>query len=175
MNAQFAQLRGRFLTGLKPVIEWYQGRAPQEQRILQWLALIAAVLLMIIAIWMPAWNIRSTQLSEYQSQQKLLTWIQSNETQIRQTKSNASGQPSLGDDWIAGLSRSATDSSVTIKSFNPEGNNSVRVQLENQAFAAAFNWLQKLSGLGIQVVSAEFTPGQEEGRVNLRASLSSAL
>lgn len=172
MSSLFSQWRDAFSKGIQPAVSWYEGREDREKRVLQLLAATVVALLFFSAVWMPAWQVRDHQVAQWQSQAKLLSWMQLNEAQVRGRQQSGAKTSTAGDDWIAGLSRSAGLSSVTIKSFNPEGSDSVRVQLENQAFSAAYSWLQALAASGIYVVSAEFLPGSDEGRVNLRASLS---
>jgi general secretion pathway protein M len=172
MNSVIAQWRDGVSKGIQPAVSWYEEREDREKRVLQLLGATVIALLVFSVIWMPAWQVRDDQVAQWRSQTKLLSWMQLNEVQVRGRQQSGAKTPLAGDDWIAGLSRSAASSSVTIKSFNPEGSDSVRVQLENQAFSAAYSWLQALDVSGIYVVSAEFLPGSEEGRVNLRASLS---
>ncbi|MBQ0755374.1 MAG: type II secretion system protein M [Gammaproteobacteria bacterium] len=172
MNSLFNQWRDAFTKSVQPAVVWYEGREDREKLVLQLLVTTLIALLLFSAVWMPAWQVRDNQVAQWQSQTKLLSWMQLNELQVRSRQQSGGKTSSAGDDWIAGLSRSASLSSVTIKSFNPEGSDSVRVQLENQAFSAAYSWLQALAESGIYVVSAEFLPGSDEGRVNLRASLS---
>lgn len=173
MNSLISQWRDAFSKGIQPAVVWYESREDREKMVLQLLGATVIALLLFSVVWMPAWNVRGNQMAQWHSQAKLLSWMQLNELQVRSRQQSGGKTSSAGDDWIAGLSRSAGLSSVTIKSFNPEGNNSVRVQLENQAFSSAYSWLQSLAANGIYVVSAEFLPGTDDGRVNLRASLSS--
>lgn len=172
MNALINQWRDKFSKVIQPATDWYVSRESREKLVLQLLAVTVVAILLFSAVWMPAWSVRNSQMAQWRSQTKLLSWMQSNEMQVRSRQQTGSKTSAAGDDWIAGLSRSAGLSSVTIKSFNPEGSNAVRVQLENQAFSSAYSWLQSLAANGIYVVSAEFLPGSDEGRVNLRASLS---
>jgi len=174
MKAQISQLQTRALTALKPAIDWYQSRQPREQKVLQVLGLLVALLLSVSLVWMPAWDIRAQQRSSWQAQEKVRAWISANAPVIRQLQTGSGGN-SMAGDWMSGLSRSAAAASVTLKSINQEADQSVRVQLENQSFDAAFLWLQALSGQGIQVASAEVLPGAGSGRINLRATLKQAL
>ena len=172
MNQKILELREEAEKQLKPALDWYQAREPREQLVLRAIAGTIALLMVVTLIWMPAWQVRDNEISEWQAQAKLLAWMQSNESTIRQRQSST-GQKRVGSsgDWIAGLTRSASGAAVTLKSYNPEGEDSARIQLENQAFSATYLWLQQLSEDGIQVVSAEFMPGSEPGRINLRATL----
>ena len=176
MNARIAALREKAVQRAAPAISWYQSRQPREQRVLQALLATVIVLLLISALWMPAWNVRAREISNWERQGKLLAWIQGNAAMIRQQKQAAPGNSAApAGNWIAGLSKSAASANVVLKGFNPDGDNSVRIQLENQPFSASFLWLQQLSSQGIQVSSAEILPGAAPGRINLRATLRQAL
>ena len=174
MRAQISQFQARAITALKPALDWYHSREQREQKVLQLLALVVALLLLVSLVWMPAWDMRAQQRDSWQAQEKLRAWIAANEPVIRQLQAS-SGANSMAGDWMSGLSRSAAAASVTLKSINQEADQSVRVQLENQPFDAAYLWLQALSGQGIQVASAEVLPGAGSGRINLRATLKQAL
>ena len=174
MKAQISQLQSRAITALKPAIDWYQSRQAREQKVLQLLALVVALLMLVSLVWMPAWETRAQQRNSWQAQEKLRAWIAANEPVIRQLQASTGGNRMAGD-WMSGLSRSAAAASVTVKSINQEADQSVRVQLENQSFDATFLWLQSLAGQGIQVASAEVLPGAGSGRINLRATLKQGL
>lgn len=175
MNQKLIELQQKLATVAMPAVQWYKGREPRERLVLQGLALMLAVLMVFMLIWQPAWSARAKQMQQWQAQARLLQWMQSNEAQIRQRQSNGSKSQAMQGDWISALTRSAAAASVNLKGFNPEGDDAVRIQLENQPFAATFSWLQSLSDLGVQVTSAEFTPGSGTGRVNLRATLRRSL
>lgn len=172
MTSVTHQFRDSISKKMTPVVAWYEGREEREKVVLQLLAATVLILMFLSLVWMPAWSVRDDQMNQWQSRTKLLSWMQLNEAEIRARQQQSGKAPSAGNDWVAGLSRSAQAASVTIKSFSPEGGDGARIQLENQAFAATYRWLQTLAGQGIYVNSAEFLPGNDEGRVNLRASLS---
>ncbi len=175
MRQQLQQYREQAQRALAPAKAWYQSREPREQRVLQVLAVLVALLLVWMLIWQPAWSTRAAQKNQWLAQARMQQWMAANEPQIRQAQRSGNRGASVQGDWISALTRSAATASVTLKGFNPEGEDSVRIQLENQSFAATFSWLQSLAEQGVQVASAEFMPGTGTGRINLRATLRRSL
>ena len=171
MNAQWQELQQKVATAMLPARQWYQSREPREQQVLKLLAAVVALLLFWAVIWQPAWSVRAQQIQQWESQAQLLQWMQANENQIRTAQRSGNKTTAQQGDWISSLTRSAATTGITLKGFTPEGDDGVRIQLENQPFAAAFGWLQLLSTQGVQVASAEFLPGAGAGRVNVRATL----
>src|SRR5690606_40060586 len=88
MKAQISQLQSRAVTALKPAIDWYQSRQANEQKVLQLLALVLALLMLVALVWMPAWETRAQQRNGWQAQEKLRTWISANEPAIRQVQAS---------------------------------------------------------------------------------------
>jgi len=175
MRQQLAQYRDKGEQALAPLKQWYQSREPREQKVLQLLAVVIALLLVWGLVWQPAWNVREAQQKQWLAQARMQQWMQANSTQVKAAQRSGNRTSAVQGDWVSALTRSATAASVTLKGFNPEGDDAVRIQLENQPFAATFNWLQSLSQQGVQVASAEFMPGTGTGRVNLRATLRRSL
>src|SRR5690606_20808774 len=126
MKAHISQLQSRAITALKPAIDWYQSRQAREQKVLQLLALVVALLMLVSLVWMPAWETRAQQRNSWQAQEKLRAWVAANEPVIRQLQASTGGNRMAGD-WMSGLSRSAAAASVTVKSINQEADQSVRV------------------------------------------------
>lgn len=158
---------------LAPAIAWYRQRDEREQRALQLLAAAAAVMLVYLIVWQPVMGGYQAAKARYQHNQGLLAWIQSNADAVRQQRSNSPQRPAGdGDDWINVINSSASREGLSLRGFTPEGNDAVRVTLEQQNFAAAMGWLQALdSEYGIRAATIEVTAGQQPGTVNIRATL----
>src|SRR5690554_6521296 len=98
--------------------------------------------------------------------------MEDNALAIRQRQGQARPRPAAAGDWVAQLSRSATNGGVILRGFNPEGDNAVRIQIEGQPFDNVMIWLQYLEQeQGIVVSMAEFSATSNPGLINLRATL----
>lgn len=166
------QLREELNKKLTPAITWYQQRETREQRILQLLAVLLAVALVYWAIWQPSWEARQDARQRYLSNQQTLEWIQSNADAVRAVRGGGENRGSrLGANWISEVSRSARNHGLTLRGFTPNGNDSVRVQLENQPASGLLVWLQSLEEQGLTLTTLEMSAGDKSGTASLRATL----
>lgn len=157
---------------LAPAKLWFNQREPREQLALRVLAVALALVALVVLIWQPLVTSHTDAKALYVKNSRLHAWIEENSNAIRAASQSAGRAPAPGGDWIAQLSRSAATAGVELRGFNPEGDQSVRIQIEAQPFADVVNWLQQLETVqGIRVATAEFSPTSASGLVNLRATL----
>jgi len=174
MKAIMATLMDRLRPVMAPAQAWFQQRPPREQFALKVLSAAFALTLVYVLLWQPLLNWHNSASQRYQSNARLLSWIDDNAAAIRAASrrpANRSTAMSSGD-WIAQLSRSASSAGVSLRGFTPEGEQGVRIQLEAQPFAETLAWLQTLEGQGVRVSSVEFSSTSATGLVNVRATLS---
>ena len=171
---RFTVLTEQLHNRLAPARAWFEQREPREQLSLRVLAIALALTLLWLLIWKPLQHGRQSAVDDYQRNARLKTWIEDNSNAVRgATRNNAS--VSAGADWIAQLSRSADSAGVALRGFSPEGEQSVRIQIEAQPFAEVLSWLQQLENeQGIRVANAEFSSTSSPGLINLRATLKRA-
>ncbi|MEE4252237.1 MAG: type II secretion system protein M [Alcanivoracaceae bacterium] len=157
---------------LVPAKLWFSQREPREQLALKVLAVALTLVLLVALIWQPLVSSHADAKAEYARNSRLHAWIEDNSAAIRGASQGGNRPTAPAGDWIAQLSRSAATAGVDLRGFNPEGDQSVRIQIEAQPFADVVNWLQQLeSGQGIRVATAEFSSTSSSGLVNLRATL----
>ena len=172
MKQKTQQLRDELDKKLAPAVAWYQERETREQRILQLLAVLFAVAVVYWLIWQPSWEARESARQRYIANQQTLSWIESNADAVRAAKgSRSGGSAQLGSNWVSGISRSAQSYGLTLRGFTPNGNESVRVQLENQPASPMLMWLQSLEQKGLSLATLEMSAGDKPGTANLRATL----
>ncbi len=170
----FASLTEQLHSRLAPVRVWFEQREPREQMALRVLAIALALTLLWLLIWQPLQHGHQSAVDDYQRNARLKTWIEDNSNAVRGA-AQANGKVTAGADWIAQLSRSADNSGVALRGFSPEGEQSVRIQIEAQPFAEVLSWLQQLENeQGIGVANAEFSSTSSPGLINLRATLKRA-
>ncbi|MCC1498102.1 type II secretion system protein GspM [Alcanivorax sp. 1008] len=168
LNNLFAPLEAR----LAPARLWFSQREPREQLALRVLAVALALVLLVALVWQPLVASHDDARDLYAKNSRLHAWIEDNSEVVRRASQGGNRAPAPGGDWIAQLSRSAAAAGVDLRGFNPEGDQSVRIQIEAQPFADVVNWLQQLeTGQGIRVATAEFSSTSSSGLVNLRATL----
>jgi len=100
-----------------------------------------------------------------------LEWINANSGAVQAARAGSNSNSRLPDNWVSDVSRSADDFGLTLKGFSPDGNRSVRIQLEEQPAAQTVLWLQSLQEKGVQLGNLEMTPGGKSGTATVRATL----
>jgi general secretion pathway protein M len=174
MNAKIEETRQRLRKGLAPAIAWYREREPREQRVLQLLSVLFALALVYWLIWQPSWNAREDARQRYLANQETLTWIESNAPAVRAARGGASKSTgsTLGANWVSDISRSAQSYGLTLRGFTPNGDRSVRIQMENQPASQILLWLHSLEQRGVALATMEMSAGDQSGTASLRATLS---
>lgn len=172
MNATLKHYQNQLKQYGQPLATWFAALQPREQLLVRVLLLALLLTLAVLLIWQPITGSRDQALARYQREASLYYWIDSNAEAIRQQRGAAQAAAVSSGDWISELSRSAAGFNLALRSFNPEGDSAVRIQLESQPFAETLAWLELLAlEQGIAVASVEFTPTTSPGLINLRATL----
>ncbi|EKF73587.1 general secretion pathway protein M [Alcanivorax hongdengensis A-11-3] len=165
-----AQLKTTAAQRLAPVQQWYESREPREQRVLQVLALVMALVLLYWLLWAPSMAAREKARQRYIANTQTLEWISDNAEAVRAATRGSDRNAPPGN-WVSNVSRSADQYGLTLKGFSPQGNQSVRIQLENQPAAQTVLWLQSMVSQGLELASIEMSPGDKPGTSTLRATL----
>lgn len=152
--------------------QWYASREAREQTVLKVLAGVAFFVVLYWLIWAPSLAARDQARQQYVANMQTLEWINANSDAVQAARANSSnGGSSLSGNWVSDVSRSADDFGLTLKGFSPDGNRSVRIQLEDQPAAQTVLWLQSLQEKGVQLGNLEMTPGGKSGTATVRATL----
>lgn len=168
----FSDLSAQWRARLVPAQQWWQQREPRERLALSVLGVALGVTLVWMVLVQPLLAFHADARRDYLQQTRLLNWMEDNAPAIRQRQGQARPRPAAAGDWVAQLSRSATNGGVILRGFNPEGDNAVRIQIEGQPFDNVMIWLQYLEQeQGIVVSMAEFSATSNPGLINLRATL----
>tara|TARA_B100000676_G_C18063539_1_gene839388 strand:+ start:578 stop:1093 length:516 start_codon:yes stop_codon:yes gene_type:complete len=166
-----AELKKLATERLSQFEQWYAGREPREQKVLLLLAVVAVFVMLYWLIWAPSLAARDQARQQYVSHTQTLEWINANSGAVQAARASKGTAGSLPANWVSGVSRSADDFGLTLKGFSPDGNRSVRVQLEDQPAAQTVLWLQSLQQKGVQLGNLEMTPGGKSGTATVRATL----
>lgn len=151
--------------------QWYASREPREQTVLKVLASVAVFVVLYWLVWAPSLAARDQARQQYVANMQTLEWINANSGAVQAARSNSNGSSRLPENWVSDVSRSADDFGLTLKGFSPDGNRSVRIQMEDQPAAQTVLWLQSLQEKGVQLGNLEMTPGGKSGTATVRATL----
>lgn len=147
--------------------DWYQARAPREQRVLR-LGAVAALALACLAIVLPLQRGVSSGKQRVESKLQDLEWLR----QVGPTLAAAgptAAPPESQESLVVLIDRSARESGLAkaVTGSQPSGAGGLRVQLEKAEFNLLVAWLSRLTTQhGLRVESASIDAAPEPGLVN---------
>lgn len=119
----------------------------------------------------PAINFARDARAELEQAQEDLIWMQANALAARQAGARP-GQAGVGQSLLTAVNASARSSGLNLQRFEPDGEQRVRVTLENAVFTDVMRWvvtLQQQYGLAIDSFSADAQA--QPGIVNIRLTV----
>lgn len=154
----------------------YDQLSSRDQKALQVLALAVAITFAYLLVWRPVAEFRADAQADMESSRELLEWVRSKETAARAVAemNNEPGQTgSLGDDdLLKTVTDSADKSGMPLQRFEPSGDQTMRIWLEQVPFTDLTQWLAHLeSKYGIAVDQASLDRADQPGLVDARITL----
>lgn len=119
----------------------------------------------------PAMNFAGDSRAALEQAQADLIWMQANALAARQAGARAT-QAGVGQSLLTAVNASARSSGLNLQRFEPDGEQRVRVTLENAVFTDVMRWvviLQEQYGLAIDSFSADAQA--QPGIVNIRLTV----
>lgn len=152
--------------------QWFSALAPRERRLL--VAGAAALLLTVLyaAVVEPLTNRRAQLEQEIAAQRTLLAWMHQVGDQVR--PSGVAQRVGNGDSLFATVDRSARATALagSLQRVQPEGQQTVRIWLDDAPFDEMVRWIgtvERDHGVVVSALSVERT--QTAGLVNARLTL----
>lgn len=154
---------------------WYSLQ-PRERLMVAVCAAAVTIGLLYLLVWAPIAEGRAQLAVNVKAQQENLAWMRQASRQVRQARASNLGAVQVNDtrSMLAIIDSSATQAQIRqpIQRMEPEGNNGVKLSLENASFDAMIRWLGALKrSHNIDVVSATISPSATPGQVDTRLSL----
>lgn len=138
-------------------------------------ALLLAVL--YFAVWRPVTGFHDEALLNHEQAQSQLAWVKSNESKLQRLVENR-GKAQAGARIVdsralmSTITSSASASGIPLQRFEPSGDDTIRVWLEDVPFSQLAAWLEGLtSEQGIVIDQAALDRSDKPGRVSARLSL----
>lgn len=158
---------------LESLRQWYETRAPREQRILQVGAVLAVVILLVGGL-LPLNRAANAALERVERKQETLAFLR----QVGPSLAAAGPAPAVPqntESLVVLIDRSARESGLgeALTGSQPDGQGGLRVQLEKADFNAWAAWLARLvnqHGLRVEAATADSTgdPGIVNATVVVR-------
>lgn len=154
---------------------------PRDQKALRWLVVALLAGFLYFALWLPATRYHDHAETSRLNAAQLLTWMNSNAASIS-TLAGASrvdagadtaiNKPADSRALMGLVTGSARESGLVLQRFEPSGDNSVRIWMDNVPFSDVASWLETLSvENGVVIDQAALEKTDEEGNVTARLTL----
>ena len=159
--------------------EWWQNLQVREQRLLMAGGALLALLLVYALIWAPLVGGIGKLETSVAQQRETLAWMQKAAAEVKALRA-ASGRRSAGlggRSLLAVVDQTARAAGLggALKRVQPQGDDSVRVQMESASFDAMMRWLRNLlTQNGVFVTTITVERADAPGLVNVRATLNAA-
>ena len=153
--------------------EWFTSLAPRERAMVS----IAAVVVALALVYAVAWNPLASSVSRLQQsveeQQALKQWMQQSAAEVNQLR-GAAGSTDDHRSLLAVVDQTSKQSQLgpAVKRIEPDGQELVRVNLEQASFDDVVTWLGSLQrSYGVSVADVSIDRQADSGRVNARITL----
>ncbi|EAZ99879.1 type II secretion system protein GspM [Marinobacter sp. ELB17] len=152
---------------------------PRDQKALRWLVVALLAGFLYFALWLPATRYHDRAETSRLNAAQLLTWMNSNAASIstlagasRADADTAIEKPTDSRALMALVTRSSRESGLVLQRFEPSGDNSIRIWMDNVPFADVASWLETLSvESGVVIGQAALEQTAEAGKVKARLTL----
>ena len=155
----------------------YLDRLSERDRLLLMLVVAAVIILLLFAGWHSFASRVDRMHDVLSSQQATLAHMKQAAQQVRQLRGKAPVHSSAGQSLMALLDSTARQSGLhdAVKRVDPDGQDKVRLRLEQAGFDDMMRWLESLSrSYGITVENITIDRLDSVGLVNARLTLTGA-
>ncbi len=150
--------------------------AERERWLVATAGVVVAVALFYLLAWEPLFKAREELGQAVAAQRNTLRWMQEAADEVRVLKGSAArgGLQGRNRSLLSVLDQTATQAGIRdhIDRMEPEGQNSVKLWLDNVPFDPLIRWIERLERhYGVYTKRANFTPADEPGQVDARLTL----
>jgi len=155
------------------VKEWFTGLAPRERAMVSIAAVVVALALIYAVAWRPLASSVTRLENSVEEQQALKQWMQQSAAEVNRLRGTA-GASDDHRSLLAVVDQTSKQSQLgpAVKRIEPDGQELVRVSLEQASFDDMMTWLGSLQrSFGVSVADVSIDRQADSGRVNARITL----
>jgi general secretion pathway protein M len=154
--------------------EFWDGRTQREKTLLMWGGLVAAIALVYLVLWAPAYEGRARLRESLPVMQRQLAQMTAQANEARSLSGTVEGVMPTGGALKDALAKSLADNGMQAAQVQVIGA-AVQIQLKNASFPEWTMWLDDVRKLyKVQVAEAHIQALKPDGQVDLTASLQPA-
>lgn len=151
---------------------WYDSLNDTERLVVHAVAVLFILVLVLLLLILPAQNSLRDAQQKLTAQQSLLSWMKQNEPLARQAARGGSSASASNQPLPSLVTSTASSMGVTVKRFEPESDDKLRVWLEKASFDKTARWMHQLeSRYGIRIVNISVDAEREQGLINAKLVL----
>jgi len=153
--------------------DWFMRLAPRERLMVSAAAVVVIVALLYVLGWEPLASRIAHLEQSVTEQQALKQWMDQAAVEAKQLRGTSRVRRGGTQSLLAVVDQTAKRSHLgaAVKRIQPEGQDQVRVSLEQASFDDMVMWLGSLQSQGISVIDATMDRQSGAGRVNARITL----
>lgn len=155
--------------------EWWFGLQASERRTLSVGGIVMTLTLIYFGGWAPLQESVASLETQVQEQQALKRWMEQSAAEVQQLRRGGAGQGlGAGRSLLTVVDQTARGGQLgpSLKRIEPEGENSVKVWLEQAAFDEMMSWLVTLEQqYGVTVATITIERQAVAGRVDAHLTL----
>jgi len=152
----------------------YDSLSDSERWIVNIVGLLVVAALIFLVLIAPAQRSATDARLKLSGQQNLVQWMHDNEAVARQASSSSGGKAKSNQPIQTIITSTAGPLGVTVKRYENESADKLRVWLENVPFDKMVRWLDQLeTRFGIQIVNISVDAEKEPGLVTAKLVLQS--
>lgn len=171
LQRQFEDLASRFMASDQGqrLIGWYDQLGPRDRLALRGLGSFLGLVLGYFLLIAPLIEHGERAQRRLQDERALLEWLRAHQGEA----GGAAGAGQTRDQPVATLvNTSAQENKLTIRRYEPAGEDGVKVWIEGAAFNSVIKWLYQLEGsYGIRAAEFSLEREDEPGKVSARLTL----
>ena len=153
--------------------EWFTSLAPRERAMVSIAAAVVVLALVYAVAWSPLASSVTRLQQSVEEQQALKQWMQQSAAEVNQLR-GAAGASDDHRSLLAVVDQTSKQSQLgpAVKRIEPDGQELVRVSLEQASFDDMMSWLGSLQrSFGVSVADVSIDRQAASGRVNARITL----
>ena len=153
--------------------EWFTSLAPRERAMVSIAAAVVVLALVYAVAWSPLASSVTRLQQSVEEQQALKQWMQQAAAEVNQLR-GAAGASDDHRSLLAVVDQTSKQSQLgpAVKRIEPDGQELVRVSLEQASFDDMMSWLGSLQrSFGVSVADVSIDRQAASGRVNARITL----
>ncbi|MBI3171196.1 MAG: type II secretion system protein M [Hydrocarboniphaga effusa] len=154
--------------------DWWAGLAQRERQALSAGAAALALIVIYLALWQPVTQSRSSRETALTEARALAIRLEALALEVQRNRGAGGTIAGANQSLLAVVDQSGKASSLgkTPSRLQPEGDNTVRVWVEDVPFEAVMRWLNDLqTRYGVRVDNADIERQSAAGLVNVRLTL----